>query len=368
MTLEDVRQKIDEIDGKLLPLFEERMDCSKEVARIKKGKGIPILNEAREQAILEKISKKARAYPNEARVLYSAIMSISRGLQHELLESGETLRRTLEEAGEPPASAEEAAVFGAPGSFSHEAAKKLLPGASPLFFPTFPEIFQAVDEGKAAFGILPVENSSAGSVEQVYDLILKYRFYIVGAETLYIHHCLCGEPGKTFQKVYSHPQALSQCSELISQMNLSACACSSTAEAPLLAKKEGQAAICSEEAAQKAGLPILQKDVQNNSNNCTRFIQISRKLYIPRDAGKISLCFSLPHTTGSLNSVLSRFAQAGLNLTKIESRPSPGRRFEYDFYLDFSGNVREPHTLKLLCSLSAELPRFSFLGNYTEED
>ncbi len=368
MTLEETRTKIDEIDSKLLPLFEARMDCSREVAEIKKEKGIPILNEAREQAILDKVYEKAHTYKSEAKVLYSAIMSISRGLQHELLSSGQELRNVLQNAEEPPLSASEVAVFGAPGSFSHEASKRLLPGATPLFYSTFPEIFQAVAEGKAPFGILPVENSSAGSVEQVYDLILKYRFYIVGAETLYIHHCLCGEKGKNFEKVYSHPQALSQCSELIAEKGLRACPCSSTAEAPLLAKEEGQAAICSAEAAEKAGLPILLRDIQNNSNNCTRFIQISRKLYIPQNAEKISLCFSLPHVTGSLNAVLARFAQAGLNLTKIESRPIPGSRFEYDFYLDFSGNVRELHTLNLLCSLSAELPRFSFLGNYTEED
>lgn len=365
MTLEEIRKEIDNIDEKLLPLFEARMDCARKVAAVKKAQGLPILNEKREQAVLEKAAAGAKTYKSEAKMLYNALMSVSRGLQHELLGSGEELRRMLQEAENPPAC-KTAAVFGAAGSFSHEAAKCLVPGAEPLFYPTFQEIFQAVEEGRAEFGILPVENSSAGSVEQVYDLILTYRFFIVGEEILPIHHCFCGDPEKTFSKIFSHTQALSQCSEFISGMKLQAEACSSTAEAPFLAKKNGQAAICSEEAAKKAGLPVLQKEIQNNRNNCTRFIQISRKFFIPENAGKISLCFSLPHTTGSLHGVLSRFAQTGLNLTKIESRPIPGSRFEYDFYLDFSGNVQEPHTLQLLCALSAELPRFSFLGNYKE--
>ena len=128
------------------------------------------------------------------------------------------------------------------------------------------------------------------------------------------------------------------------------------------------AAICSEEAARAAGLEVLERGIQNTENNCTRFITISRALYIPEGADKNSLCFSLPHVTGSLHGVLSRFAQAGLNLTKIESRPIPGRRFEYDFYLDFTGSVRDEQTLALLASLSEELPRFSFLGNYTERE
>ena len=134
------------------------------------------------------------------------------------------------------------------------------------------------------------------------------------------------------------------------------------------AQESDAAAICSEEAALSAGLTILERGIQNTENNCTRFIVISRTLFLPTDADKISLCFSLPHQTGSLHAVLSRFAQAGLNLTKIESRPIPGRRFEYDFYLDFTGNVQDPDTLTLLASLSAELPRFSFLGNYTERE
>lgn len=368
VSLDEIRAKIDAIDSQLLPLFEARMDCAREVAAEKRKKHLPIFNPEREAAILSHIADRSPRYSNEAKALYTELMAISRGLQHELMESGEELRKELENAQEPPAVSSRVATLGTPGSFSYTAAQQIFPGCIPSSFSSFQEIFQAVDRGEAEFGILPVENSSAGSVGEVYDLILQYRFYIVGAETLGIHHCLAGRPGKHFSKVFSHPQALSQCSSLLSQMGLEPVACSSTAAGARTAAELEEAAVCSESAAREAGLPVLLQDIQNNSNNCTRFIQISRRLFIPKDASKISLCFSLPHTTGSLNSVLSRFAQAGLNLTKIESRPIPGSRFEYDFYLDFTGNVRQPHTMNLLCSLSAELPRFSFIGNYAEQD
>lgn len=171
--------------------------------------------------------------------------------------------------------------------------------------------------------------------------------------------------------VYSHPQGLAQCSAFTKEHHLEASVCSSTsaaAKAVAGRKEPGIAAICSEQAAEEYGLEILQRDIQNTANNCTRFIVISRTLFIPEDAQKISLCFSVPHTTGTLYGVLARFATAGLNLTKIESRPIAGRNFEYDFYLDFSGNIRQSNTLDLLCALRDELQRFSFLGNYIEKD
>lgn len=370
MTLEEVRQKIDEIDSQLLPLFQARMDCAREVAAIKKEAGLPVLNPEREQAILDRVAQRAGEYGGAARVLYSTLMEVSRGLQHSLLDDGGGFRALVEGAKLPPAPSGSIATFGRPGSFSHQAACSLFPGCSPVFFPSFSEIFAAVASGQAQFGVLPVENSSAGSVGEVYDLILKYRFFIVGAETLGVRHCLAAPEGAApLERVYSHPQALAQCSQRIAQLGLSPVTCSSTAEAAFTAAREkGAAAVCSEEAAAAAGLAVLERNIQNTENNCTRFILISRELYIPQDANKISLCFSLPHTTGSLHGVLSRFAQAGLNLTKIESRPIPGRKFEYDFYLDFTGSVKDSQTIALLSSLYVELPRFSFLGNYTERE
>ncbi len=372
MKLDEIRKEIDEIDAQLLPLFLARMDCAKKVAAIKKENHLPVFNAEREQEILDTVENKSGEFGGEARILYSNMMDMSRALQYSLLGSGGELRTRIEAAGTAPKKSERIACLGENGSFSHEALLSLYPKATPQFYPSFCEIFAAVESGSADLGLLPVENSSAGSVSDVYDLILKYRFYIVAATTLRVHDCLAAAKRvdvRSIGAVYSHPQALAQCSEYIKAHDLHPLACSSTAAAAQsIAQRQeaGIAAICSEHAAKEYGLNIIERNIQNSSNNCTRFIVISRELFIPQDAQKISLCFSLLHKTGSLYSVLARFASAGLNLTKIESRPIADKNFEYDFYLDFTGNVREDHTLNLILSLYDELPRFSFLGNYTE--
>nr|WP_319489145.1 prephenate dehydratase [uncultured Caproiciproducens sp.] len=374
MTLDEIREEIDGIDTKLLPLFTQRMECAKKVATVKKELGLPVFNGEREQDILERIGGKAGEYGGEAQILYSNMMDMSRALQYNLLGSGGELRENIRAAGTAPEKTDKIACLGENGSFSHEALSLLYPTAAPQFHQGFAGIFAAVENGNADLGILPVENSSAGSVSEVYDLILKYRFYIVAATTLRVHHCLAAAKKVDTHSIgtaYSHPQALSQCSDYITKNDLHALPCSNTAmAAQMIAQRQeaGIAAICSEHAAKEYKLQILERDIQNSSNNCTRFIVISRRLFIPDCAQKISLCFSLLHKTGTLYSVLARFAALGLNLTKIESRPIKDKNFEYDFYLDFTGNVREEQTLNLICSLHDELPRFSFLGNYTEND
>lgn len=374
MTLEEIRKQIDEIDRQLLPLFMARMDCAKQVAEIKKEQKLPVFNAQREQEILDRAAENAGAYGGEARILYAAMMETSRALQQDLLGSGGELRAQITGADTAPQKSGKIACLGETGSFSHEALLTLYPQSEPQFYATFGEIFAAVENGEADLGLLPVENSSAGSVSEVYDFILKYRFYIIAASTLEVHHCLAAAKQistHSISAVYSHPQPLAQCSDYLAKNNPLTRTCSSTAEAARLAaekKDAGIAAICSEHAAKEYGLHILERNIQNSANNRTRFAVISRSLFISECAQKISLCFSLPHKTGSLYSVLARFAAAGLNLTKIESRPIADKNFEYDFYLDFTGNVHEERTLNLLCALSEELPRFSFLGNYIEKE
>ena len=374
MTLDEIRKGIDTIDAKLLPLLMARMDCAKQVAAIKKERNLPVFNAEREQAILDRAADKAGEYGGEARILYATMMDISRALQHDLLGSGGELRGLIHSADTELQKCGKIACLGESGSFSHEALLNLYPKSVPQFHRTFGEIFTAVENGDADLGLLPVENSSAGSVSEVYDFILKYRFYIIAASTLHVHHCLAAAKlvnARSIGMVYSHPQPLMQCSDYIARNALHTQPCSSTAAAAqMVAQRQeaGIAAICSEYAAKEYGLHIIEHDIQNTTNNCTRFIVISRRLFIPDDAQKISVCFSLPHKTGSLYSVLARFAAAGLNLTKIESRPIADKNFEYDFYLDFTGNVHEERTLNLLCALHDELPRFSFLGNYAEEE
>ncbi len=365
-----VRNDIDRIDKQLLKLFIERMQCSERVAEIKRSAGIPVLNAAREQVILDRVKEEAGEYGDSAVALYSSIMAISRARQHAMLESGDTLRELERNSPKTHLCAPRLICQGVQGAYSHAAACKLFPDAEPAFLPSFSEVFEAIKRGEGDYGIVPVENSDAGSVAEVYDLIMRYRMYIVGAVDVSIQHCLCRAAGTgEVKKVISKQEAILQCTGYLSVHGIETEAFSNTAAAAKLvaeSKTDGLGAVCSKKAAAEYGLEIVAEDIQNTHNNCTRFAVISREAVLPEDADKISLCFSLPHMTGSLYRTLERFAANGLNLTKIESRPIPERNFEYDFYLDFTGNVHDERTLMLICALSDEMPRFSFLGNYRE--
>ena len=201
---------------------------------------------------------------------------------------------------------------------------------------------------------------------------MKYRFFVVGAYDLKIEHCLCAKNGTKYEDitdVYSHPQALSQCNNFLRNFDFTGINYSNTAAAAKYVSespKNNVAVICSELAAKKYGLNVLKRNIQNNDKNTTRFIVISKELAIPSDAQKISLIFALPHKRGSLYRVLGRFSMAGLNLTKLESRPIENSEFSYYFYVDVLGNVKDEETLDLICALSDELPEFEFLGNFHE--
>lgn len=374
--LDEIRKEIDEIDSQLLPLIIKRMDAAKKVAAIKKENNIPILNTKREEEILNKMSTKGGEYGSAVKVAYSTFMDISRALQHEILGSGKELREEisngcLENGKENP----KVICQGTEGSYSSKAAEtffRKVHGYSRFFCKSFEDIFSSVASGEADFGVVPVENSTAGSVHENFDLIMKYRLYIAGAIDLPVCHCLCAVPGaeiKTISDVISHPQGLTQCKEFIESQGFNPITAENTAFAAERVAQSGRtdiAAICSEDAAKKFGLEILQKNIQSIPHNTTRFLIISKKLIIPENADKISLIFSLPHVTGSLYRILGRFAVCGLNLTKLESRPVKSSGFSYLFYLDFTGSVRDEETLNLLCALYDELPEFTFLGNFRE--
>ena len=371
--LSEIRKDIDAIDSELIELFRCRMDCAKEVGCYKKERGIPVLNRQRENEILDNVQERGGEYGAAARLLFANIMELSRALQHNIVCSGQALRREITQADEaPPTEGVTVAYQGIKGANSYEAAHKLFPSAALCSRKTFEDVFDTVDSGEATFGILPVENSTAGSVSAVYDLILKHRFYIVGALDMPIEHCLGALKQSTLEDieiVWSHPQALSQCGNYIASRGYTPVPKANTAVAArdaALEKRLNVAAICSPEAAKEYGLQLLERDLQDDPYNTTRFIVISKRLYIAPDANKISLCFSLPHVEGSLYNLLCRFNSLGLNLTKIESRPAKGRDFEYLFYLDFTGSVRSDNVIDLLSQLSEELPEFSFLGNYKE--
>lgn len=375
MDLLELRNEIDKLDDELIPLLLKRMDISRRVAEYKVQNGIPVLNEQRELEILEDVASKCGEQGEVIKTVFSAIMDASRALQHKIIGGGVELRNLISNAKcekNLTANGEPIACQGVQGAYSGEAAKALFPDSPIDFHKQFEDVFEAVNQNKARFGIIPVENSTAGSVHESYDLIMKYKFFIVGAYDLRVDHCLCAKPGVKFEdieNVYSHTQALSQCNIFLKNFDFTGITFSNTAAAAKFvseSEKNNIAAICSESAAKKYGLKIIRKGIQNVTNNTTRFIVISKELVIDEDAEKISLIFSAPHRTGSLYRVLGRFSMTGLNLTKLESRPVANGRFDYYFYVDILGSVRDEQTLDLLCALSDELPEFSFLGNYYE--
>ncbi|MEE0858607.1 MAG: prephenate dehydratase [Acutalibacteraceae bacterium] len=374
MDLGEIRKEIDSIDAQLIELFKKRMQCSIAVAEYKKETNTPIMNLKREQEILDKVEKQGGEFGYAAQLLFSNILELSRGLQHDIIGSGKEIRNLINNAKSfiNKDKTVKIALQGIKGANSHEATTRLFPECEPVFYKSFAQVFEAVNNGEATYGVLPVENSSAGSVADVYDLILKYRFYIVKALDLPIDHCLCSlkqSELSDIEQVWSHPQALAQCTDFIDKNNYTTVPSPNTAIAAQDIAKEKRlncGAICTKKASEEYGLKVLVEKCQNEKDNSTRFIVISKELIIPSDADKISLCFSLPHIKGSLYNVLGRFSSNGMNLTKIESRPMDGASFEYLFYLDFQGSVHSEKVMNMLCALSEEMPEFSFLGNYKE--
>lgn len=375
MDLLDLRKEIDNIDEQLIPLLLKRMRISEQVAKYKVERGIPVLNAEREQQILDNVAQKCGTQGDTIKTVFSATMDASRALQHKIIGGGKELRETITNAmttGKLSANGEPVACQGVDGAYSGVTAKQLFPDSPVRFYKQFEDVFESVNKGEAKFGVIPVENSTAGSVHESYDLIMKYRFYVVGAYDLKIEHCLCAKEGTRYEDindVYSHPQALSQCNNFLNNFDFTGVNFSNTAAAAKFvaeSDKSNIAVICSELAAKKYGLKILKRNVQNNNNNRTRFIVISKELIIDDNADKISLIFSAPHTTGSLYRVLGRFSMAGLSLTKLESRPIENQDFNYHFYVDVMGSVRDDSTLDLMCALYDELPEFEFLGNFYE--
>lgn len=372
MSLEQIRKQIDEIDKQLIELLKQRMDCSLAVAQTKQEQGLPVYHPGREQEILSRVSDEGGEFGNYLSSVYREIMGVSREAQQIELTCGGELAGKIVNAKSGIKENVTVGCQGIEGAFSHIAAKTLHKKSNLRFYSSFAEVFGAVENDEAVYGVVPVENSNAGSVMEVYDLILKYRYYIVSAVQLAVNENLLGVKGATLsdiQTVYSHPQALAQSDEFIKAHGITPVQYTNTAmAAKLVADKSDKtvAAVGSTMAAELYGLEVIAPDIQTIKHNSTRFITISKQLIIPEDANKISVVFSLPHTVGALHRVLNRFCVNGLNLTKIESRAARNGKFEYLFYLDFAGSLNDRRIISLISSLSDELPDFTFLGNYRE--
>ncbi len=373
MNLDDIRRDIDAIDRELIPLLKKRMECSLKVAEIKRKEGLPVYHPKREEEILSRVSEAGGEFGRYIESVYRELMSVSREAQQAELTGEGALAETIKLAKSEINKKVAVACQGIEGAFSNIAANDLHPDCELRFCDTFEEVFKAVESGDVRYGVVPVENSNAGSVTEVYDLILKYRFFIVSAAELRVNENLLGVKGAVLDNiktVYSHPQALSQSDEFIKEHGIASVQYMNTAmAAKLVAEKNDKSvgAVGSALAAKLYGLDIIVPKIQTVKHNSTRFITISKELIIPDDANKVSVVFSLPHTVGALQRVLDRFGMNGLNLTKIESRTARNGRFEYLFYLDFSGNLKDYNTVALISSLENELPDFTFLGNYREE-
>lgn len=378
MELEREREAINEIDGQLAELFARRMEAAARIGEYKEAKGLPVLDKAREREVLARMAETAGPELGDyAKVLYSTIMDLSRSYQNSR-RAGESpicgeIRRTLEQGDQQFPAGATVACQGVEGAYSQQACDKLFSRPNILYFRTFEGVFQAVDQGLCRYGILPIENSTAGSIGSVYDLMRRYRFYIVRGVKLRVEHTLLAKSGARLgdiTEIFSHDQGIQQCSAFFKEHpEIKATVCENTAVAARMVAQSGRddvAAISSRECAQLYGLSILTDKIQNSENNHTRFICISKSLEIYPGAGKTSLMLELPHRPGALYGVIARIAALDMNLTKLESRPIPGKDFEFMFYFDIDASVHDPRTLSLIGQLQRDLEQFTYLGSYSE--
>ncbi len=377
MDIKELRNEIDDINSQLVELYKKRMAVSAQIADYKKENGLAVFDPVRERELLVNVSEQAgEEFESGVRVLFSMLMELSRSYQNRRIASQSPLAAEMKNALEntPALFPEKATVAcqGTEGANSQAACEKLFNFPNIMYFKGFEGIFSAVESGLCRYGILPLENSTAGSVREVYDLMIKKKFSIVRSVRVQINHVLLAKPGVKLEditQIVSHEQAIAQCSEYIKSKNLTVTECENTAVASKLvaqSDKNNVAAIASRSCAELYGLNIIDSNIQNNANNYTRFICISKKLEIYPGADRTSMMMVTSHKPGSLYRVLSRFFALGVNLTKLESRPIPGRDFEFRFYFDISESVYSPALTQLICELENELEEFSYLGSYSE--
>ncbi|MCI8310733.1 MAG: prephenate dehydratase [Lachnospiraceae bacterium] len=371
----ELRKEIDKIDKEIVRLFEKRMEICKKVAEYKIANGKKVLDRERE---LEKLKVLGAFASNEfnrhgVQELFQQIMSMSRKLQYQLLEAqGVSGSLPFTQVKEIDKVHCRVVYQGVEGAYQHEAALQYFGEDVNIFhMESWRGCMEAIKEGMADYAVLPIENSSAGEVNDIYDLLEEYENYIVGEQILKIDHALLGIPGaklSDIQTVYSHPQALMQCAVYLEQQE--GWKQETLANTAMAAKKVAedqditQAAIASEEAAKHHGLVVLKKPINHNCFNSTRFIIVTNRKMYEKDAKKVSICFELPHTSGSLYNILSHIIYNDLNMCKIESRPIPEHNWEYHFFVDFEGNLNDSAVKNAIRGIMEEAVNFKILGNY----
>lgn len=374
-TLQELREQLDIVDNEIVRLYEERMGICEEVGQYKVQAGRKVFDRQREKEKLQDVAGKVSSEFNKKGIqeLYQQLMSISRKLQYQqLVKAGALGRLPFIEITSLGIENARVVFQGTEGAYGQAAMKKYFgEDCNSYHVRTFRDAMEAIEEGAADYAVLPIENSSAGAVNEMYDLLVEFENYIVGELILPITHTLAGIPGTKLtdiKRVYSKAEALMQTSRFLDDhsdwQQISVANTAIAAKKILEDQDKTQAAVCSAYAAQVYGLEILEDKINDEMNNSTRFIIVTNQKVFLKGASKISICFELPHESGSLYHLLSHFIYNDLNMTRIESRPVEGRSWEYRFFIDFEGNLEEPAVKNAIRGLREESRSLKILGNY----
>ena len=377
MELSEIRTKIDTVDDQLLDLFLQRMALSEAVAAYKNEHSLPILNKQREREILAKVTERAGEKERYAYHLFSTLFELARSRQAELIAAPtrveKRVKASLAAGGEIFPQTGMVACQGVEGANSQVACDRLLPRGNIVYVKTFAAVVAAVESGLCKFGVLPIENSSNGSVRAVYQLLQEHDLSVVRSTRLCIRHELLALPGGELSdvtEIYSHEQAIGQCSRFLSGLNgVRVIPCDNTAAAAKMVAESGSrhaAAISSHPCAALYGLECVSDAIQDSDNNYTRFICISKEPVIYAGANRISLIIAFENRPGALYELLSKLAALDINMTKLESCPVAGSDFDFIFFLELEASVKDPSVLAMLEEMERSCSKFQFLGNYAE--
>lgn len=375
LDLGEIRDKIDGIDRQLVDLFEERMQLCTDVAKYKIETGKKVLDTDRERAKIEAVSKMVKDPKNVHAIddLFSQIMANSRKMQYRLLEeTTQTLREPYEAIDEIDKKNCRVVYQGVPGAYSYIAMRRFFgKDVNNFAVPTWRDAMEVVKNGEADYAVLPIENTTAGCVADVYDLIQEYDNYIIAETFVKVEHALLGLEGTDIDKVttvYSHPQGFMQCEKFLSRhkdwQQISQANTAGSAKKVLEENDKTHVAIASEEAAEVYNLSVLAKKINDLDNNTTRFVIVTNTRKFVKNAKKMSIVFETANEPGTLYNLLSHIIYNGLNMNKIESRPIEGRPWEYRFFIDFEGNIDDPAVMNALRGIQEEAKAIKLLGNY----
>ena len=378
MDILELRQQIDSIDDELVELFRRRMEVSRGIAEYKKSEGKKVYDPVREREKLAEIAEKSGEDMREySTILWSLLMDLSKTYQERLTaEDGELSKRIAAAIESTPKVFPQFATVacqGVEGAYSQIACEKLFDVPNIMYFKTFDAVFTAIEQGFCQYGVLPIDNSTAGSVNQVYDLMMKHNFHIVRSVRIKVDHSLVAKKGtqkSDIREIVSHEQALNQCADYIKSLGkVKITVCENTAAAAKMVAESERldiAALSSHNCEDLYGLECIEESVQDKGSNFTRFICISKNLEIYPGADKTSIMAVTAHKPGALYKLMSRFFAYGINLTKLESRPLPDRNFEFMFYFDLDKTIYAPQLIRLMGELGEMCERFEYLGSYSE--